>query len=195
MKDMEIRGTGNLLGKEQSGQLASVGLDMYLRILDEEIARLTKDKELQEQNEVFLELDYAGFIPDTYINEATYKFEIYKKIASIKSDVELELLKAELSDRFGPIPEVVNNLLYIAELKIVGRKLNISHLKERNGKVTIEFAKVKDINIDKVMELIRLSNGKVGIDQRQMNMLTLKTEAVSLKDKSLFILETLQRLS
>jgi transcription-repair coupling factor (superfamily II helicase) len=60
--------------------------------------------------------------------------------------------------------------------------------------VTIEFGKVKDIAIDKVMELLRLGNGKIGIDQRRMNVLTLKTDAVSLKDKSLFILETLQRL-
>lgn len=195
MKDMEIRGTGNLLGKEQSGQLASVGLDMYLRILDEAIATMMKEGDVDQSREVFLELDYSGFIPDSYISEPSVKFEIYKKIASIESDAQLQGLTAELEDRFGPVPEVVVNLLYIAELKIVCRKLNIQHLKERNGQVTVEFAKVKDIAIDKVMELIRLGNGKVGIDQRRMNVLTLRTDAVSLKDKSLFILETLQRLA
>ncbi|MDX9939887.1 MAG: transcription-repair coupling factor [Sphaerochaetaceae bacterium] len=195
MKDMEIRGTGNLLGREQSGQLASVGLDMYLRILDETIAEMLKDGSIEEDKEVFLELDYSGFIPDSYISEPSVKFEVYKKIASIHADVQLQGLTAELEDRFGPMPEVVVNLLYIAELKIICRKLRIQHLKERNGLVTVEFAKVKDISIDKVMELIRLGNGKVGIDQRRMNVLTLRTDAVSLKDKSLFILETLQRLA
>jgi transcription-repair coupling factor (superfamily II helicase) len=195
MKDMEIRGTGNLLGREQSGQLASVGLDMYLRILDEAIAELMKDGSVEESKEVFLELDYSGFIPDSYISEPSVKFDIYKKIASISSDVQLQALTAEMEDRFGTIPEVVVNLLYIAELKIICRKLSIHHLKERNGVVTVEFAKVKDIAIDKVMELLRLGNGKVGIDQRRMNVLTLRTDAVSLKDKSLFILETLQRLA
>jgi transcription-repair coupling factor (superfamily II helicase) len=194
MKDMEIRGTGNLLGREQSGQLASVGLDMYLRILDETIAELTREGSLEESREVFLELDYSGFIPDSYIAEPSVKFDVYKKIASITTDIQLQALTAEMEDRFGPMPEVVVNLLYIAELKIICRKLNINHLKERNGVVTVEFAKVKDIAIEKVMELIRLGNGKVGIDQRRMNVLTLQTEAVSLKDKSLFILETLQRL-
>jgi transcription-repair coupling factor (superfamily II helicase) len=194
MKDMEIRGTGNLLGREQSGQLASVGLDMYLRILDEAIAELMKEGSLEESREVFLELDYSGFIPDSYIAEPSVKFDVYKKIASISSDAQLQGLTAELEDRFGPTPEVVTNLLYIAELKIICRKLKINHLKERNGMVTIEFGKVKDIAIDKVMELLRLGNGKIGIDQRRMNVLTLKTDAVSLKDKSLFILETLQRL-
>ena len=195
MKDMEIRGTGNLLGREQSGQLASVGLDMYLRILDETIAELLKDGSIEESQEVFLELDYSGFIPDSYISEPSVKFEIYKKLASITTDVELQALTAEMDDRFGAMPEVVVNLLYIAELKIVCRKLFINHLKERNGLVTIEFSKVKHIAIDKLMELIRLGNGKVGIDQRQMNVVTLRTDAVSLKDKSLFILETLQRLA
>jgi len=194
MKDMEIRGTGNLLGREQSGQLASVGLDMYLRILDEAIAELMKEGDSEEQREVFLELDYSGFIPDSYISEPSVKFDVYKKIASITTDVQLQSLTAEMEDRFGPTPEVVTNLLYIAELKIICRKLNVQHLKERNGQVTVEFAKVKDISIDKVMELIRLGNGRVGIDPRRMNVLTLSTDAVSLKDKSLFILETLQRL-
>jgi transcription-repair coupling factor (superfamily II helicase) len=194
MKDMEIRGTGNLLGREQSGQLASVGLDMYLRILDEAIAELTREGGIEETKEVFLELDYSGFIPDTYISEPSVKFDVYKKIASINTDVQLQALTAEMEDRFGVMPEVVSNLLYIAELKIICRKLSIYHLKERNGSVTVEFSKVKDISIDKLMELIRLSNGRVGIDQRKMNIVTLRTDAVSLKDKSLFILEKLQRL-
>jgi transcription-repair coupling factor (superfamily II helicase) len=167
---------------------------MYLRILDEAIAELLKDGSEDEHREVFLELDYSGFIPDSYISEPSVKFDIYKKIASITTDVQLQGLAAELEDRFGPVPEVVVNLLYIAELKIICRKLNILHLKERNGQVTIEFAKVKDIAIDKVMELISLGNGNVKLDPRRMHVLTLRTDAVSLKDKSLFILETLQRL-
>ncbi|MHC1693417.1 MAG: transcription-repair coupling factor [Sphaerochaetaceae bacterium] len=194
MKDMEIRGTGNLLGREQSGQLASVGLDMYLHILDEAIATLTKEYPGEVDREVFLELDYSGFIPDSYISEPSVKFDVYKKIASIHLDAELQALTAEMEDRFGPMPEVVSNLLYIAELKIICRKLSIFHLKERDGKVIVEFSKIKDLSIDKVMDLIRLSNGKVGIDPRKINLLTLRTDAVSLKDKSLFILEKLQRL-
>jgi transcription-repair coupling factor (superfamily II helicase) len=193
MKDMEIRGTGNLLGREQSGQLASVGLDMYMRILDEAIADLTKDDKVID-DEVFLELDYSGFIPDTYISDPSVKFEIYKKIASIKTDGELGSLGGELLERFGSPPEVVTNLMYIAELKIICKQLNIQHLKERNGVVHVTFRKVKDISINKVMELMRLRNKKVSLDPKRMNVLILKTDAVSLKDKSVFILETLQRL-
>ncbi len=193
MKDMEIRGTGNLLGREQSGQLSSVGLDMYIRILDEEIARLTKEEKSVEE-EVFLELDYSGFIPDDYISEPSVKFEIYKKISSINNDESLLALNGELIERFGPLPEVVSNLMYIAELKILCRKLSVYHLKERNGLVEVTFSKVKDISIDKVMVLMQLRKNSVKLDPKRINVLILKTEAISLKDKSLFILEMLKRL-
>ncbi len=195
MKDMEIRGTGNLLGREQSGQMASVGLDMYLRILDEAIADLQKSGEPESKQEVFLELDYSGFIPDSYIKAPSVKFEVYKKISSITTEEQLQGLTAELEDRFGPMPEEVANLLYIAELKIICRKLNIFHLAERNGSVTVEFSKLASISFDKLIELIRLSNGKVKIDQKRMNYMQMSTDAVSLRDKALFILEKLQRLA
>ncbi|MDD4763359.1 MAG: hypothetical protein PHR58_05835 [Sphaerochaetaceae bacterium] len=108
--------------------------------------------------------------------------------------MDVQSYTSEMEDRFGPMPEVVSNLLYIAELKIICKKLSIYHLKERNGKVLVEFSKVKDIAIDKLMELIRLGNGSVSIDPRKINVVTFKTDAISLKDKSLFILEKLQRL-
>jgi transcription-repair coupling factor (superfamily II helicase) len=194
MKDMEIRGTGNLLGREQSGQLSSVGLDMYIRILDEAIRDLRKEGLKEEDKEVFLELDYTGFIPDTYIKAPSVKFDIYRKIASINNEEQLHSLSSELSDRFGPPPEEVANLLYIAQIKILCRKLSIIHLTDQKGVVTIEFGKVADLNVNKVMNLIALSNKRVWLDMRKMNIMYMKTDAVSLKDKALFLMEKLQRL-
>lgn len=193
MKDMEIRGAGNLLGREQSGFMSSVGLDMYIRLLDEEIAKL-QNTEQPNQNEVFLELDYSGFIPDTYISDATVKFDIYKKIASCRTDEQLERLSAELKDRFGNIPEEVSNLLYICELRIVCRKLDIYHMKERRGSVMVEFSRIASISIDRLVQMIQTSNGAVTIDPHKLNVMMMKTDAINLKDKALFILEKLQRL-
>ncbi len=194
MKDMELRGTGNLLGREQSGHLASVGLDMYIRILDEAIRDLQHEGVRDEDKEVFLELDYTGFIPDTYIKAPSVKFDIYRKISSIVNDEQLQGLASELSDRFGPPPVEVANLLYIAEIKIICRKLSIIHLTDRKGVVAIEFGKVADLNVNKVMNLISLSNKSVWLDMRKMNVMYMKTDAVSLKDKALFLMEKLQRL-
>lgn len=193
MKDMEIRGAGNLLGREQSGQMSTVGLDMYIRLLDEAIVSLQHSDEKPEK-EVFFELDYSGFIPPAYITAPSIKFEIYKKIASIKDEASLIALTAELQNRFGPVPEEVSNLLYIAELKIVCRKLEIYHLKEFKGNVVIEFSRLASIPFERLISLVKTSNGSVKLDPRRPNYLIMKTSAISLKDKSLFILEKLQRL-
>ena len=193
MKDMELRGAGNLLGREQSGFMSSVGLDMYIRLLDEEIAKL-RNEEQEGKGEVYLELDYSGFIPDNYIDNPSTKLEIYKKVAGIVTKEQLETLRAELEDRFGHIPEEVENLLYICELRIVCRKLDIYHMKERGGSVMVEFSRVASISIDRLVDMIRISNGAVTIDPRRPNIMTMRTDAINLRDKALFILEKLERL-
>lgn len=193
MKDMEIRGAGNILGREQSGELEAVGLDMYMKLLEEEIDKLSNDK-AKDKREVLLELDYTGFIPESYVKDPTLKFELYKKIASVATEGELEGLEREVEDRFGTIPEEVENLFCIAEIKIICRKLSIFHLKEVRGVVQLEFTKISDINPDKVVKLVSLSAGKVRLDPRRMTYLEMETSAVSLKDKALFILEELRRL-
>ncbi|MFA7107729.1 MAG: transcription-repair coupling factor [Sphaerochaetaceae bacterium] len=195
MKDLELRGAGNLIGREQSGQLSSVGLDMYIRLLDEAISDLQANEKEKPKKDVLFELDYSGFIPDSYISEPSSKFEIYKKIAGITQSYELDSLISEIENRFGTIPEEVLNLLYIAELKILCRKLDIYHLKERQGKVIVEFSKIASLSIDKLIELVRTSNGSVKLDPNRPTYLEMVTNAISLKDKSLFILEKLQRIA
>lgn len=192
MKDMEIRGAGNILGREQSGHLEAVGLDMYMKLLDEEIDRLSGNEEIRR--EVLLELDYSGFIPDSYISSGVEKFEIYKKIASVKSSEQLESLRAEIEDRFGPIPEDVDNLLCIAEIKILAASLDIYNIKEKNGEIEFELSRVSSIDPGRLVNLIQLSGGKVSLDPKRMNYIKMKSSSVSLKDKALFILEQLRRL-
>ncbi len=194
LKDMEIRGAGNLLGKQQSGQLATVGLDMYIRLLDEAINSLRATSQDELDSEVFLELDYTGFIPDSFIKETSIKFEMYKKIAAVNTEAELQVLSSEISDRFGNPPEEVLNLLYIAELKIVCRKLKIVHLAERKGRVNVHLREMKVLKPERLTALLAYSNGAVSYDTRKPLVIKLKTDAVSLKDKSLFILEILKQL-
>lgn len=194
MKDMEIRGAGNILGQEQSGELEAVGLDMYMKILDEEINRQTKGEQSKEDREVYLELDYSGFIPDTYIKDPAIKFEVYRKISSVKDDYQLDNLRSELEDRFGPYPLEVDNLLCIAQLKILCRRLEIYHLSESRGFVQVEFSHLAAIKPEKIINLLKLSNGRVKMDSSRMNYMKMQTDAVSLKDKALFILDQLKRL-
>lgn len=194
MKDMEIRGAGNLLGREQSGDIYSVGFDLYLRLLDEAVQKL-QDANYEVENETYLELEYSGFIPDTYIDSAQEKMEVYKKIAAIQSRDELEQVYLELLDRFGPLPDVVQSLLSLAEIRIICKDLSIAALKERGGMVRIEFAKVSKVKVDRLIRLMKESAGKVKLDPKQPNVLVLQTGTIGLKEKSEFIREKLAALA
>ena len=194
MKDLELRGAGNLLGRDQSGNVYSVGFDLYLRLLNEAVERLTAQKEYVPQNEVLLELDYTGFIPDTYVSNPQVKMEIYKKIAGVTSRQELDSVYSELNDRFGPVPEEVSSLLTLAEIKIIAAALFISSIKERQGFARVEFSKVKDISVDKLMNLIKANPGTVKLDPAHSNVILLQTGKIGLKEKGAFLSEMLESL-
>jgi transcription-repair coupling factor (superfamily II helicase) len=194
MKDMEIRGAGNLLGREQSGDIYSVGFDLYLKLLDEAIRRL-ENSDYEAENETLLELEYSGFIPDNYIDSAQEKMEVYKKIASIQTKDELERVYAELPDRFGPLPDEAASLLALAEIRIICRDIAVSSLKERGGLVKVEFAKVSKVKVDRLIRLMKESGGKVKLDPKAPNVLLLRTGGIGLKEKSEFIREKLASLA
>lgn len=194
MKDLEIRGAGNLLGRDQSGDVYSVGFDMYIRLLNEAIELLTKQKDYVPQTEVLMELEYTGFIPDSYVQNPQTKMEIYKKIAAVQNKDELDGIYIELLDRFGPIPAEVMSLITLAEIRCICKKLNIASIKEKNGTAYVEFFKVSEINVEKVLRLIKESSGRVRLDAAKPNVLLLQTGKIGLKEKSSFICEKLSFL-
>ncbi len=193
LKDMEIRGAGNLLGKEQHGDIVSVGLDMYIKLLEDSINELQENKKDQPP-EPYLELEYSGFIPDDYIKEPMEKMEVYKKIASISTEEEFESVYKEIEDRFGPLPDEISNLLSIAEIRIICKKLFISSLKEKNGVAKIEFSRLAKISADRVVRLITRSKDSVYLDSKHPEFLYIKTGNIELKDKADFIKERLSLL-
>ncbi|MGP1438032.1 MAG: transcription-repair coupling factor [Treponema sp.] len=193
MKDMEIRGAGNLLGKEQSGYIYSVGFDLYLRLLSEAIEKL-KNSNYAPPIDVSIELEYSGFIPDSYISLPETKMEIYKKIASVKTKRDFDSVVYEINDRFGTPPVEVESLLSLSEIKIICNKLFIKSLKERGAKVRIEFNRVSEISIEKLISLIKSSHGRAKLDGKEPNVLILETGNIGLKEKSEFIHENLTKL-
>ncbi len=194
MKDMEIRGAGNLLGKEQSGDIYSVGFDLYLKLLEEAVQKL-QDTDFVAEADVWMELEYTGFIPDSYIELAQTKMEVYKKVASISTPDELDRVYSELLDRFGPIPDEVQSLLSLADIRIICRRLSIASLKERAGRVHIEFSRVSKVSIERLLRLMKESAGRVKLDPHRANILILETGKIGLKEKSEFIREKLEQLS
>jgi transcription-repair coupling factor (superfamily II helicase) len=194
MKDLEIRGAGNLLGREQSGDIVSVGFEMYLHLLDQAVKRL-EDENFEEEDETLLELEYTGFIPDTYIKSPEIKMEVYKKIAAIRTREESEAVYAELVDRFGPLPEEAASLLALADIRIIARELSVSSLKEKKGVARIEFSKVAKVKVDALVRMMQESKGRVKLDPHAPNAITMETGNIGLKEKSEFIREKLAMLA
>ena len=196
MKDLEVRGAGNLLGGEQSGDILAVGYDMYVRLLDRAIATLGGDGRRADLDvpDVYLELEYSGYIPDDYISEPVVKMEVYKKISAVTDAAELERVHGELTDRFGPLPDVVLSLLSIAEIRIACRRLAVSSLRERRGVVRVEFARLQQVSVDKVTRLIAASGGSVRLDAARPNCLLIDAGGIGLREKSEFLSEKLGAL-
>ncbi|RKX84781.1 MAG: transcription-repair coupling factor, partial [Spirochaetes bacterium] len=193
LKDLEIRGAGNLLGREQHGDILEVGLDMYIKLLEEAIGELEAEHK-EQPPELYLELEYTGFIPDKYIPQPVEKMEVYKKIAAISSYEELDAVYSEIQDRFGPVPNEVESLFSIAEIRIACKKLYISSLKEKNGAARIEFSKLSKVSLDKVTRVIKESGKSVFLNPKEPNCIFLKTGNIDVKDKSDFIKDKLSML-
>ena len=196
MKDLEVRGAGNLLGGEQSGDILAVGYDMYVRLLDQAIAALGSDGRRADLDipDVYLELEYTGYIPDDYISEPVVKMEVYKKVSSVTTAGELERVHGELIDRFGALPDVVLSLLSIAEIRIACRRLAVASLREQRGVVRVEFARLQQVSVDKVTRLIADSAGSVRLDGARPNCLLIDTGGIGLREKSEFLSEKLGAL-
>ena len=141
MKDLEIRGAGNLLGSEQSGFMNSVGFEMYTRLLSEAIAEMEgrRPETVQRLAPVALELPVNAFIPDEYINDRSLKMNVYQRMANLERPEQAEAIAAELADRFGPPPEPVANLLAVTQLKTEAAALGVEGLSARDGEVTIKL--------------------------------------------------------
>ncbi len=193
MKDMEVRGTGNLLGRDQSGHIQAVGFDMYLRLLNEAISEKTKT-ESELGFETYLELDYSGFIPDSYISDVMEKMEVYKKIAAVLHEEDVEALYHEIADRFGPLPEEVISLLSLAEVRCLCRRLKINSIKERGGVAQVEFGRLAELSMDNLIRMIQESGGLIRPDKTNQAAILLETGKIGLKEKSEFLRDHLARL-
>lgn len=144
MRDLSIRGAGNLLGKSQSGFIDSVGFELYSQLLEEAIAKrngnANANTRIKGNAELILQID--AYLPDTYISDQRHKIEIYKKIRQIDNRVNYEELQEELIDRFGEYPDVVAYLLEIGLVKSYLDKVFVQRVERKDNKITIQFEKV-----------------------------------------------------
>jgi len=160
MRDLEIRGAGNLLGMRQHGHMEAVGYDLYCKMLNEAVQTL-KGVTVAADFATVIDLDVDAYIPDTYIVNEVQKLDIYKRIAGIESSKERDDMKDELLDRFGEIPKPVDNLLRIALIRVSAHGLYMTEVKGKNERIAFTFRPDAAIDPEGVPKLLRLYGQKL----------------------------------
>ncbi len=154
MRDLEIRGAGNLLGKMQHGHMEAVGYDLYCKMLNEAVKGL-KGIPAAEDFATVVDVDVDAFIPAEYIVNEVQKLDIYKRIAGIENEKERDDMKDELLDRFGTIPKPVDNLLRIALIRVSAHRLYMTEVKGKNERILFTFRPDADINPAGIPRLLK----------------------------------------
>ena len=154
MRDLEIRGAGNILGSEQSGFMASVGYDLYVKMIDESVRELRGDVS-QGDVETRVDVKVDAYLPQEYVTNDLLRVEMYKKIASIRSAETREDLVEELVDRFGDPNRPVMNLIEIAHLKNLCSQLAIDLVTEKNSQLNMRFSLAADIDLIRVLVAVK----------------------------------------
>lgn len=158
MRDLSIRGAGNLLGAQQHGFIDSVGFDLYSQMLKEAIeARKGADGEEEKLPPFEVELEIDAYIPDAYIKDGYQKIEMYKRFRGIETLEDIEELKVEMIDRFGDYPQQVSDLFTIAEMKVYAKEAMLSSIKQNKQLITILMSEKgsKQVNGPKVVDIVR----------------------------------------
>jgi transcription-repair coupling factor (superfamily II helicase) len=193
MRDLEIRGAGNLLGAEQSGHMEAVGYDLYCKMLHEAV-REAKGEKVEEPFETSVDIRTDAFIPSGYIANEAQKLDIYKRIAGIATDEEVEEMLEELIDRFGEPPRPVQNLLAIARLKAIAHSVYIKEVLQRDEELRLTMYERAKIDAARIPDLVERCEGRLSFVADAKGPYFSYRLGTNSREKNREILEVLQQL-
>ncbi len=161
MRDLEIRGAGNLLGPEQHGHIAQVGFELYSRLVEEAVQELKGVDKEEEKQEPFIDLPVSAFIGNDYVANPKQKIDLYRKINAARTLEDLRDLQEEFEDRFGDLPEPSRNLLCIARIKALARDTKVASITTERDNVVIKLLPAAKVSQDRIMEAVRANRGRI----------------------------------
>lgn len=160
MRDLEIRGAGNLLGKQQHGFIEEVGFDLYCRLLDEAVAEI-KGEPLEEKIDAKLNLDCDLYIPESYIPEKDLRVDLYRRLADAPEYANIREIHDETQDRYGRVPDTVSNLFEMPDIRLSARKIGLARISLKGEKLTVEFHQGKNPTKDDVTGFMKAIDNRV----------------------------------
>ena len=183
MKDLEIRGAGNLLGERQHGHMEAVGYDLYCKMLNEAVKTLKGMKKAEEDFDTYVDMDVDAFIPPEYIVNEVQKLEIYKRIASLENEAECDDMRKELKDRFGTVPKSVENLIQISLIRVMAHRRYVTEIKGKMGQITFFMEPYAPVHVERLPKLMAKYQGVLEFSAKGTPNFVLKYKKYGLIEK------------
>ncbi|MGH7313187.1 MAG: transcription-repair coupling factor [Candidatus Rokuibacteriota bacterium] len=193
LRDLEIRGAGNLLGAQQHGHIAAVGFDLYSKLLAEAVREL-KGEPTVAIVEPVVSVNVEGFLPEDYVSEVNQRLALYKRLAGAHTEGEVADLGAELADRFGPLPAPAEQLLDIVRIRVAARALDVERIEAGEGRALVTFAPSTSLDPQRLVGAIQRSRGRLQMKREfTLEALIGRGEWPSVRDSLLVLLDDLGR--
>jgi transcription-repair coupling factor (superfamily II helicase) len=167
LRDLEIRGAGNLLGPQQHGHIAAVGYDLYSKLLGEAVRELSGSA-TPSVVEPVISVSVEGYLPEDYVPEVNQRLALYKRLTSVPSEPGLDDLVAELQDRFGPLPAEAAQLVDIIRLRVVARTLGVEKIEAGSGRALVTFSPATTVDPERLIRKIQTSKGRLKMKREFM---------------------------
>ena len=193
LRDLEIRGAGNVIGAQQHGFMDSVGYDMYCKLLEEAVADV-RGIELEERSETSVSLNISSFIPKDYIRGENYRIEMYKKISMVYSQEDAYDVYGEIQDRYGSVPECVENLIEISLIRAIASECGISEVKQKEKNIVLVFDSDKKLDIEIVGKLIAIHKDMLLFSPTSNPYLTIRNNGKNIIKNIKIVLHSLKTL-
>jgi transcription-repair coupling factor (superfamily II helicase) len=182
MRDLELRGAGNILGEVQSGHISAVGYDLYVKLLEETLGEIRGEAPKVKASEVEIDIKIDAYIPSSYIEDSNEKIDMYKKIASINTEEDYDEIVEELIDRFGDIPKMVQNIMDISLMKSYASKCGFERLFEKAGKIEIIYSDKKELDLKELEFISENYKGEMNFDLSDKPIISIEFKDNNLKN-------------